>query len=157
MWTSAQLDSWRAKHPSKSPARKRGEHPEIVERSAPPESDNLRAHLAFSTMRRRPILTTDLRPLTEDAMHTAAQELDAEIEQFLCQADLVQITVRYPAQLSVANLAKRLRGAASRAIRQSRDTRETIWANPYYAASINSHQPTGLSRYVEHLAQPVNN
>jgi len=95
--------------------------------------------------------------LIEDATRTVAREFNAEIEEFLGQADLVQVVVRYPAQLSVANLARRLRGAASRAMRQSHDISEHVWANPYYAASINSYQPAGLSRYVEHLEQPVNN
>lgn len=155
MWTPEQLDTWRATHPSKGPAR--NERPGALERSAPVELHDLRTHLAFATRQRHPILTADLQSLTEDAMHTVAQELDAEIEQFLGQADLIQITVRYPARVSVANLAKRLRGAASRALRQSHDIRGNIWSNPYYAASINAHQPAGASRYVQHLEQSVNN
>ncbi len=71
-------------------------------------------------------------------MCSVAQELHLEIEEFIGGPDLVQVTVTYPVHVSVANLARRLRGASSRAIRQSHGIRGYIWANQYYAASVNS-------------------
>jgi REP element-mobilizing transposase RayT/predicted DNA-binding transcriptional regulator AlpA len=155
MWTSSQLDAWRAAHPSKRPARRRGE-PKILERSPARERHTLRAHLAFATAPRRSALTTDLHSLAEHAMHTVARELDAEVEQFRSQARLIEITVRYPVEVSVSNLAKRLKGAAERAIRQSGRIDGHIWAKHYYAASVGAHSSAGLRRYVEHLEQPAN-
>ncbi|MFD7277124.1 IS200/IS605 family transposase [Streptomyces sp. NPDC059862] len=157
MWTSAQLDAWRAAHPSKRPTRRHEERRKALKRSAARESHGLRVHLAFATARRQPALTADLQSLAEHAMHTAARELDVEIEQFRSQTNLVQIAVKYPAHVSIANLAKRFRGAASRAIRQELNISENIWSKPYYAASIGSHSPAGLSQYIEHMEQPVNN
>lgn len=157
MWTSAELDTWRTAHPSKRPVERGEEDRKARKRSAAQQPHLLRAHLAFATVRRHPVLTPYLQSLAEYAMHTAAQELDAEIEQLRGQADLLQVTVRYPAHVSIASLAKRFRGAVSRAIRQSLDINGNIWSKPYYAASIDSHSPAGLSQYVEHLEQPVNN
>jgi putative transposase len=90
-------------------------------------------------------------------MRAAARELDAEIEQFRSQVHIVEVTVRYPVDRSVANLAKRLRGAAERSIRQSRTISDHIWANHYYAVSVEAHSPARLRQYVEHLEQPANN
>ncbi|MFE6621534.1 IS200/IS605 family transposase [Streptomyces sp. NPDC057740] len=156
-WTAAQLDTWRASHPSKRPAQRREEGGNPLNGSAARKPHSLRVHLAFATARRHPILTADLQSLAERAMHTVAQELGVEIEQFRSQTDLVQIAVKYPTHVSIANLTERLRGAASRAIRQSQDVGVNVWSKPYYAASIGSHTPDGLSQYVEHLEQPVNN
>ncbi|MEV6506052.1 transposase [Streptomyces sp. NPDC051642] len=114
-------------------------------------------HLAFATAEHRPILTADLQSLAEHAIRALTRELGVEIDQFLGQADLIQITVRYPAHMSIAHLARQFRGAAGRAIRLTQGTNRNIWSNPYYAASISSHQTAGLSRYVERLEQPVDN
>ena len=154
-WTSSQLDSWRAVHPPKRPTRRRAEHQAPI-RSDTQASHTLRVHLAFAPAPNRLPLTPDLHSLAERAMHEVARELDTEIEQFRSHAHLVEITVRYPADTSVANLAKRLKGAADRAIRQSQGIGEHIWAKHYYAASIGSRSPARLRQYVEHLEQPAN-
>ncbi|MDC0773685.1 transposase [Streptomyces sp. HD] len=156
-WTPAQLDTWRASHPPKRPAQRREEGGNPLNGSAARKPHSLRVHLAFAKARGHPILTADLQSLAERAMRAAAQELGVEIEQFRGQTDLVQIAVRYPAHVSIANLAKRLRGAASRAIRLSQDVSANVWSKQYYAASIGAHTPNELSQYVEHLEQPVNN
>lgn len=156
MWTPAQLDAWRAAHPSKQPVRKRHNHQPPIGQRTDQASHNLRVCLAFATMRRHPLLTANLQLLTEQTMRATAQELGAKIEEFHSQADLIRLTVTYPSAVSVASLAKRLRGAASRALRTG-STSPNIWSKPYYAASMGSHSSAKLSQYVEHLEQPVNN
>ncbi|MER5663171.1 IS200/IS605 family transposase [Streptomyces mirabilis] len=152
-WTPAELDAWRAAHPSKRPARKREDPRQGTIR----ESHELRVHLALTTMRRQPVLTSELQSLTEHTMRETARQLDAEIEEFHGQADLIHVTVSYPACVSVANLAKQLRGAADRAIRRSPDIKGHLWSKTYYAASVGAHSSAKFDQYVEHLEQPVNN
>ncbi|MFI6564529.1 transposase [Streptomyces sp. NPDC050534] len=118
---------------------------------------HLRALLAFATELRRSPLTSELFSVAEHAMRTEARELEAEIEQLHVQAHLVEITVSYRADTSIMNLAKRLRRAAERAIRQSGSTSDHAWTKHYYAASVGAHSSGGLRRYVEHLEQPANN
>ncbi|GHD42900.1 hypothetical protein GCM10010317_014820 [Streptomyces mirabilis] len=152
-WTPAELDAWRAAHPSKRPARKR----EDPGQGTILESHELRVHLALTTMRRRPVLTSELLSLTEHTMREAARQLDAEVEEFHGQDDHIHVTIIYPAYVSVANLAKQLKGATARAIRRSRGTTENVWSKTYYAASAGAHSSAKFDQYVEHLAQPVNN
>lgn len=156
MWTPSQLDAWRAAHPSKRPARRHAKH-QAPEPSTAPDWHTLRAVLAFAAEPRHSSLTSELFSLAEHAMRTEARELKAEIEQFHSQAHLVEITVRYRADMSIANLAKRLKRAGERAIRQSGSTSEHAWTKHYYAASVGAHSPAGLRQYVEHLEQPANN
>ncbi|WP_370257902.1 transposase [Streptomyces sp. V4I8] len=145
-WAPAQLDTWRASHPPKRHARRREEGGNPLNGSAARKPHSLRVHMAFAIAQGHPTLTADLQSLAERAMHAAAHELGVEIEQFRSQTDLVQLAVTYPAHVSIANLAKRLRGAASRAMRQSQDVSVNIWTKPYYAASIGRHTPNGLSQ-----------
>ncbi|PWI18421.1 hypothetical protein DI272_32980 [Streptomyces sp. Act143] len=155
-WTPAQLDAWRAAHPSKRPGQDReGEH-KAVEGGATIEPHTLHVQLVFTTKGQRPILTSDLRSLAERTMRNAARELDAEIEEFSGWPDLVQVKVRYPARVSVANLAKRLRGATARSMRESPDINVYIWSKQYFAASIGPRSPAPPDWPAQQLERPVN-
>ncbi|QIY71059.1 IS200/IS605 family transposase [Streptomyces sp. RLB1-33] len=108
-------------------------------------------------MRHRPVLTGELQSLTEHTMREAARQLDAGIEEFHGQADLIHVTVSYPDYVSVANLAKQLRGATARAIRRSQDIKGHVWSKTYSAASVGADSSAKFDQYVERLEQPVNN
>jgi REP element-mobilizing transposase RayT/predicted DNA-binding transcriptional regulator AlpA len=155
-WTSAQLDAWRAAHPSKRPGQSRELEHEATEKGADIEPHALHVQLAFTTERRRPVLTPDLRSLTERTMRDAARELDAEIEEFSGRPDLVRVKVRYPARVSVANLAKRLRGATARHLRESPDISGYLWSKQYFATSVGPCTAVPPSWHAEELEQPVN-
>ncbi|WP_159064369.1 transposase [Streptomyces olivochromogenes] len=57
----------------------------------------------------------------------------------------------------MANLAKQLRGATTRAIRHLLGITEHVWSKTYYAASAGAHSSAKFDQYVERLEQPVNN
>lgn len=109
------------------------------------------------TARDGPALTDDLRSLIERTMRDAARSLKSEVEGIRCKANYVHLVVRYPVDTSVASLAQRLRGASTRALRQSHTIDGHLWSKPYYVASAAAHSTARLSRYVECLEQTINN
>jgi hypothetical protein len=97
-------------------------------------------------------------PAAADARRRVPKVADtACLREFHGQADLIHATVSYPACVSVANLARQLRGATARAIRRSRDIKGHVWSKTYYAASVGAHSSATFDQYVERLEQPVNN
>lgn len=156
-WSQPELDVWRAAHPPKPSARQHQAAEGTDHDRGNADFHDLRAHLAFMTARDSPALTDDLRSLIELTMRDAARSLKSEVEDIRCKANYVHLVVRYPVDMSVANLAQRLRGATTRALRQSRTADGNLWLKPYYAASAATHSTAKLSQYVECLEQTINN
>ncbi|MFD9192906.1 IS200/IS605 family transposase [Streptomyces phaeochromogenes] len=156
-WSQSELDVWRAAHPPKRSARQRRTAEGTDRDRGNADFHDLRAHLAFMTARDGPALTDDLRSLIERTMRDAARSLKSEVEGIRCKANYVHLVVRYPVDTSVASLAQRLRGASTRALRQSHTIDGHLWSKPYYVASAAAHSTARLSRYVECLEQTINN
>ncbi|MFI6682323.1 IS200/IS605 family transposase [Streptomyces sp. NPDC050485] len=153
-WLPSELDTWRAEHPAKKPGSRSRRRAGATRSRADTSFHDLRAHVAFATERRRALLTTEMLRLTERTMRAAAQGADADIEDFAGMPDHVRAVVRYPAGLSASDLARKLKVASERALRQSGTSQ--VWARSYFVASVGSDPSGRIDEYVQEQEQVVN-
>ncbi|MGW0764235.1 IS200/IS605 family transposase [Streptomyces sp. NPDC002676] len=160
-WTRSALAMWRTAHPSKQ-RRQAASSPGPMEERPTTRFHSLQARLAFATDGCRTVLTETLLRASEQAVRTAASEAGAEVTEFAGAADHIHLVVTYPADQSIAQLAKRFRHAAARAVRQQTSPtpaaeRIRVWSSSYYASSAVLRSVAAVAEYVRQQAQDVNN
>ncbi|MEV5951269.1 IS200/IS605 family transposase [Streptomyces sp. NPDC051993] len=153
-WLAAELDVWRAEHPAKRPRRRPQRRDETAQRRSDTSLHDLAAHIAFVTRRRQALLTTEMLRVSERSMREAAQAADADIEGFAGAPDHVRAVIRYPAGLAASDLARKLRAASERALRQSGASQ--VWAPSYFVASIGTDPSGRIDKYVREQEQVIN-
>ncbi|MEV8522854.1 MULTISPECIES: IS200/IS605 family transposase [unclassified Streptomyces] len=153
-WLSAELDAWRAEHPAKRPRRRPQQRIEATPRRSDTSFHDLAARIAFVTLHRRALLTAEMLRLAEHSLREAARAADAEIEGFAGAPDHIRATVRYPAALAASDLARKLRAASERALRQSGASQ--VWAPSYFVASTGTDPSGRIDEYVREQEQVIN-
>ncbi|MGW2698871.1 transposase [Streptomyces sp. NPDC001340] len=160
-WTRSALDAWRAAHPSKR-RRQAPSSPSPMKGRPTTRFHSLQARLAFATHSCRALLTDPLLQVSEQAIRAAAAEVDTEVTEFAGAADHIHFVVAYPAEQSIAQLARRFRHAAARAVRQQTGSTPTaeqirVWSASYFTSSALPRSVAGVAEFVRQQAQDFNN
>ncbi|WP_406508626.1 IS200/IS605 family transposase [Streptomyces sp. NBC_00212] len=153
-WLPSELDAWRAKHPAKRPRQRPQRRIEATRPRSGTAFHDLAAHIAFVTLHRRALLTAEMLRLAERSLREAARAAGAEVEGFAGAPDHIRAMVRYPAGLSASDLARKLRTASERTLRQSGVSQ--VWAPSYFVASVGADPSGWIDEYMQEQEQVVN-
>jgi REP element-mobilizing transposase RayT len=107
----------------------------------------LYVHLVWATWDRLPILTPDLIEIVDRAVRHECVELGVEVIAFGAVLDRVHLLARIPAKLSVADLAKQVKGATSHLVNQ-RLKIPFKWQGGYGAFSVSATVLPRVREYV---------
>ncbi|GHI07727.1 hypothetical protein Scel_60480 [Streptomyces cellostaticus] len=160
-WTRSALDAWRSAHPSKR-RRQAPSSPRPMKGRPTTRFHSLQARLAFATDSCRTLLTDPLLRVSEQAIRAAAAEADTEVTEFAGAADHIHFVVAYPAEHSIAQLARRFRRSAARAVRQQTGSTPAaeqvrVWSESYFASSAVPQSVAAVAEYIRLQAQDFNN
>jgi REP element-mobilizing transposase RayT len=106
-------------------------------------------HLVWTTKERSGVLNHTLRAKLADQSVDTARKIGAAVLAFGGVADHVHLLVRYRPDLSVSDLARRLKAALSRTIR--RDVKalpDFSWQTGYGAFSVSPSDLDSVARYI---------
>ena len=107
-------------------------------------------HLVWATWDRLPFLSAEIAPAVYRAIGAKCQELKAEVIAIGGVEDHVHLLVRLPATLTVADLAKHVKGASAHLVNaQLGVERPFRWQGSYSAFSVD---PDRLDRVVTYIA-----
>jgi putative transposase len=109
----------------------------------------LYVHLVWATWNRLPLLTLELRPLVYGCVQTACRELEAEVLAIGGMPDHVHLLARMPTSISVAQLAKRVKGASSHLANRESGGRGTFkWQGGYGAFTVSKRNVPLVRDYI---------
>lgn len=121
----------------------------------------LNAHLVFVTKYRHRIFTSAHLTRLEAVLADTGAPLGVIISEFNGEANHVHLLIDYPPAIAVSDIARRLKGAASRTMRSEfPELRRTywregvLWSPAYFAASAGGAPLEVLRRYIEQQARP---
>jgi len=113
----------------------------------------LYVHLVWSTWDRVPLLSGEVRDSAYRRLHDECRRMGVEVMAIGGVEDHVHLLVRMPAALSIAALAKQLKGATSHALNAGSGNRPFFrWQGGYGAFSVSRQHVERIRQYV--LNQP---
>lgn len=122
----------------------------------------LYAHLVFVTKYRRKVMNNAMLTDCENTIRYTCTALDAELVEFNGEADHVHLLIRYPSQLAIADLVRRLKGTSARRMRADYTGRCNrarmhghFWTPSYFAVSAGGASLSIIKRYIEHQDRPL--
>jgi|SRR5579883_331617 len=119
-----------------------------------PESyGELVVHLVWRTYERLPLLTQEIRPAVYSCIQDQCADLSAGVVALGGTEDHVHLLVQLPSSLSVAVLAKRVKGASSHLVRYVLGVGEFQWQEGYGAFSVSRWDVSKIRDYVYRQAE----
>lgn len=108
-------------------------------------------HLIWATWDRLPMLTEEVVPAVYRAIGAKCQELKAEVVAIGGVEDHIHLLVHLPAALSVADLAKHVKGASSHLVNFRLPGGGSFrWQGSYAAFSVD---PRRLDRVIDYISR----
>ena len=109
-------------------------------------------HLVFTPKYREAVLTPGVAATVERSLREAASELGVEIMDMAVNADHVHMFIQHPPSLSASDIARRLKGASSRRVRQAHPELvewcgKGLWAPSCFHGSVG-HGVDVVSAYI---------
>lgn len=117
--------------------------------SRPRAAHRLYAHLAWPTLQRLPLLGPSRARSVEFQLVSCCRRLGVDPVAVTALPDRVHLVFRYPASLSTADLAHRIRDGAAEAL--VRRGQPAPWGCGYALASVSPAEVDGLARAVRSL------
>ncbi|HEX8393048.1 MAG TPA: IS200/IS605 family transposase [Longimicrobium sp.] len=109
----------------------------------------LYVHLVWATWNRHPLITPALQPRIYAVLHRHAHEIGAEILGVGGMPDHVHVLARFPANLSIATLVQRLKGASSYyAAQLGRGDSPFKWQGGYGAFTLSKRAVPIVRAYI---------
>ena len=87
----------------------------------------LYVHMVWATVQRRPLLTAEVWPRLKGAFRSIGHRIGVDVMEVGGVDDHVHVLVRMPTTLSVATVAKHLKGASSHLINRSGGSPRLRW------------------------------
>lgn len=122
----------------------------------------LYAHLVFVTKYRRRVFDNAMLTDCETTLREVCHALGGELVEFNGEPDHVHLLVRYPPLLPISELARRLKGATARRMRQDYTgrcnrarMRGHFWTPSYFAVSAGGAPLSIIKQYIENQARPL--
>lgn len=116
----------------------------------------LHAHLVFVVKYRRRVISDRVRDTIAAAIRRAYASLRAEAVEIDGEMDHIHVMVRYPPSVSVSDLAKRMKGASSAAVRACRFPEVArrlrgghFWSPSYFAVSCGGAPLDAVKAYIQ--------
>jgi len=114
---------------------------------------SLKYHLVWCSKYRRPVLVSPVDRRLKTLLHRVAEEYEITIHTLEVMPDHVHLFLEADPTLCVAEIANRLKGNTSHALRKEfphlRSRLPTLWSRSYYAGSIGSVSEATIRRYIE--------
>jgi len=121
----------------------------------------LHAHLVFCVKYRRPVLTARVAREIRLSMLESGAGLAIDITAIEADRDHLHLMIAYPPDLALGAVARRLKGASSRAVRKrsfpevtSRLWGPAFWFPSYFVASCGGAPLAVVKAYVEGQQDP---
>lgn len=97
----------------------------------------LHAHLVFTTKYRRRVITPRVFEVLRKSMSATARAIGIDIVSLEADRDHLHIMICYPPMLSLSKIVQRLKGAASRQVRQQKfpDVLRKLWGKAFWSPS----------------------
>ena len=106
-------------------------------------------HLIWSTWDRQPVLTSDIEAHVYSCIRTECLELKIEVLEIGGTQNHVHLLVRVPATLSIATLAKQVKGASSHLVTHKyKRPYEFKWQGAYAAYSVSRSMLPRVKAYI---------
>ena len=98
----------------------------------------LHAHLVFTTKYRRRVITPRVFELLRRSMQRTATGLDIRLIAIESDGDHLHLMLEHPPTLALSEIVRRLKGAASRLVRQARlpDILRKLWGKAFWSPSF---------------------
>ena len=116
--------------------------------------------MVFVIKYRRRVLTGPLLIELEDVFRAILADLHADLTEFNGEPDHVHLSVSYPPNVAVGELARRLKGGSSHYLRArypqltNRPSRTALWTSAYFAASAGGAPLDIIRRYIQQQERP---
>lgn len=106
-------------------------------------------HVVFSTKRRAPWIDAELEPRLYGFLNGIARDLSCEVLALNGMPDHVHLVVRYPGDLSHADLVRHLKARSSRWIHETLPAlRDFAWQEGYGGFTVSRSALTQVVEYV---------
>ena len=105
-------------------------------------------YLIWTTFERLPLITAERERLICRTLHSTAREIGVVVHAMGNVTDHIHLLVSVPPSLSIADCAKRLKGASSRAVNLQEGERVFRWQESYGALSIGGRSLPSVAAYV---------
>ena len=119
----------------------------------------LHAHLVTCTKYRRRVLTRRVFEALRASMRRTAAALGVDLVALEAEGDHLHLMIEYPPSLALGEIARRLKGAASRAVRLKRFPEvlkklwgAAFWSPSYFVVSCGGAPLETVKAYVENQA-----
>ena len=112
-------------------------------------------HLVFVTKYRRKVLDTMALDWLQHLFAMVCMELDCRLISADGEADHFHLLVEYPPTISISELVQRLKGRASKQLREARPDiakrywRDVLWTPSYFAVSAGGAPLSAIRKYVD--------
>lgn len=122
----------------------------------------LHAHLVLVSKYRKKVFDLDAHRKLRALFEQVCRQLQAELVEMDGERDHVHLLLRYPPSLSISDLVRRLKGASSRLLRQSRPDlaqrfwKDVLWSPSYFATSCGGAPIAVIKQYIEQQQTPQN-
>ena len=113
-----------------------------------------RFHFVWSTLRRRPLLTDDIRPRLWGYFNRVVQDHGGILFDAGGVSDHVHLYLECPKTLAIASFADIVKTTSSKWLRQTfRECKGFHWQSGYAAFSVNPADDERLRRYIRNQEQ----
>jgi putative transposase len=111
-------------------------------------------HFAWATWHREPLLVDDVQRVVHRSIEAEARRLGCSVLAVGGMPDHVHLVLRLPATVSIAELARRVKGVSSAIARQSvSPSRFFGWQDNYAVMSVSARDSCRVLRYVADQAR----
>jgi REP element-mobilizing transposase RayT len=114
----------------------------------PSAHTELYLHLVWSTHRRHPLVTPELQPRIYGAICDQCAKVKADVIAIGGMPDHTHLLLRVPATMSVADLARRVKGGSSHVASRAAGSRSFRWQDGYGAFSVSRSIVPRVRAYV---------
>lgn len=133
------------------------EPPETIQDLTARTAGMVRLHMVFTTKYRLPLLDGDVARLVGDCIEQKARQLGVDVQALAVQPDHVHLVLALPRTLSVARLAKHMKGFSSYTARREHphlrdECPKALWGRRYFTCSVGSRAKRAVQQYVEKQA-----
>ncbi len=105
-------------------------------------------HMVWSTKHRHPLLTPEVKKTLFPYMGGIFRNQNAHVEIINGVIDHVHMLVRIPTSISVADVARQVKGSSSRFLNEQAGTRVLQWQEKYGAFSVNPKEIGVVRNYI---------
>jgi len=110
-------------------------------------------HFVWCPKYRRAVLEGPIADRLVALLHDLVPSLDGEIVELVVRPDHVHLFAHFPPALAPAQIAHRLKGATSHALRTEfpalKSRLPSLWTNSYYVGTAGNVSSETIRRYIE--------